>query len=189
MTQDCLYTGLLAFISDFLKNHWKQELLLAYQGVLNKKLTGIFSEIVREQVKKDLYTKERLNTLEEMMECSINSLSEYVSIVMNSQEDQHLAIFVSHNQSLLQLTSACKIKNEEITFLSQFLETVKSDSTDELDNYPGVHPEKADQPGLLDTMNAFFEIKRKTGGNLEFHFLPCDYSSAFFLLITQLSKN
>lgn len=189
MIEDCIHTGLPAFISDFLKNHWKQEVLLAYQGVFNKELTGIFRKIVREQMKKEIDTEEKLNALEEMMEYSYSSLSEYVSIVEDIQNDQHLIIFVSHNQASVQITSACRIKNEEISSLRKYLDTDKSESRKELDNSLGEGTEKADHPDFLVNMNGYFDFKRKTGGNLEFHFLPCNNSSAFFLLITQLSKN
>ncbi|NOQ26723.1 MAG: hypothetical protein GQ564_15290, partial [Bacteroidales bacterium] len=81
------------------------------------------------------------------------------------------------------------IENDKIVELTEMLDHINSLDRDGLKQ---LYKSQMKEGRLSEKGGAglgFIDIARKTGNKLEFHFLPIDESSSFFLLTSSVSRN
>jgi hypothetical protein len=183
--------GLTGFISEFITDYWKQEIVTAYEGTINHKLICVFQDILIEQMKSEINDIEKIKILKDLIEYSPGYFSESEKNpgLMKPAAPLEKIFIVSHNHLFVQLSVAQKIKNRKVNYLKKDLDTLHSFSGKEPEKYYTDEKRIRDQQEKSETMKGIHELKKKTGENLDFHFLPCNRTMSFILLISRLSKN
>ena len=96
---------------------------------------------------------------------------------------------VSKGDNEYSVTTGNAVENDKIEELTNMLETINKMDKDEL---KGLYKKQMKEGRLSDKGGAglgFIDIKRKTGKELEYHFLPISNDTSFFLLTSTISRD
>ena len=96
---------------------------------------------------------------------------------------------VSKCENEYSVTTGNAIDNDRIEEMTEMLETINKMDKDEL---KGLYKRQMKEGRLSDKGGAglgFIDIKRKTGKELEYHFLPISNDTSFFLLTSTISRD
>ena len=95
---------------------------------------------------------------------------------------------VSKGDDEYHVTTGNMVENSKLEELTEMLENINKLDKDELKE---MYKQQIRQGRLSDKGGAglgFIDIKRKTGKDLEYHFLPISESKSFFLLTSSISR-
>ncbi|MGC9341981.1 MAG: DUF6272 family protein, partial [Bacteroidales bacterium] len=179
---------LLGYLMDFYINSGEQDLALAYEGRINKRLMDAFEEILHNQLmrhKQHSILPAISNTL------LANSYQEHNNIESDEVKAMNLqnVILVTHNSDSVQYAYGKLIENKNIIDLRQSMDKINSLKGQDLEKL--MTADKNDSEGNERQMNiaGFVDVKKSTGEDLESHFLPFNKSHSWFIVISRISKN
>jgi hypothetical protein len=125
-----------------------------------------------------------------LVECLQNIYKHSFHTNKESDSDlNHGILLVARNKSNYYIITGNTIENERVSGLQSMIDEINNLNKRKLDILfkhqlmEGKLSEKGGA-GL-----GFIDIRRKTGNNLEFHFLPIDKPFSFFILITAITRN
>ncbi len=183
--------GFLEFVYDFYRSMKAHEITLVYEGEITHQITKAFTSLTESNMAKE----EESNTVQKkvfhvMVEC-LQNISKHADTF--GSDDYLFAgrgiFMVSKGKQDYHVTTGNVIENRKIEELTEMLEEINSLDKDGLKD---LYKKQMREGRLSEKGGAglgFIDIARKTGNKLEYHFLPIDETSSFFLLSSSISRN
>jgi hypothetical protein len=181
----------LEFVYDFYKSMKRHEISLVYEGEITHQITKAFTSLTESNMAKE----EESNTVQKkvfhvMVECLQNISKHADEYGTNDYIFSGRGIFlVAKGEEEYSVTTGNTVDNIKIPDLNKLLEKVNSLDKDELTE---LYKKQIKEGRLSEKGGAglgFIDIKRKTGRNLDYHFLPINEETSFFLLTSTISRN
>lgn len=182
--------GFLEFVYEFYKSMKEHEITLVYEGEITHQITKAFTSLTESNMAKE----EESNSVQKkvfhvMVECLQNISKHADDFGSNDYLFSGRGIFmVAKGKDEYTVTTGNAIENEKMGDLRTLLEQVNQLDKDELTE---LYKKQIKEGRLSDKGGAglgFIDIKRKTGKNLEYHFLPINDDASFFLLTSTISR-
>ena len=183
--------GFLEFVYEFYKSMKQHEITLVYEGEITHQITKAFTSLTESNMAKE----EESNTVQKkvfhvMVECLQNISKHADDFGSNEFMFSGRGIFmVAKGKDEYTVTTGNAVDNSRIDELKKLLENVNQLDKEELTE---LYKKQIKEGRLSDKGGAglgFIDIKRKTGRNLEYHFLPINDQTSFFLLTSAIARN
>jgi hypothetical protein len=183
--------GFLEFVYDFYKSMKAHEITLVYEGEITHQITKAFTSLTESSMAKDMESGTvQKRVFHVMVECLQNISKHAEEFTSNEYTFAGRGIFlVSKSENEYSVTTGNAVENTKIEELKKLLEHINSLDKDELTE---LYKKQMKDGRLSDKGGAglgFIDIKRKTGRNLQYHFLPINEETSFFLLTSLISRN
>ncbi len=182
--------GFLEFVYEFYKSMKAHEITLVYEGEITHQITKAFTSLTESNMEKDdeAGTVQR-KVFHVMVECLQNISKHADDFTSNEYLFSGRGIFlVSKNEDEYSVTTGNAVENDRIEELTEMLESINKMDKEELKQ---LYKTQMKEGRLSDKGGAglgFIDIKRKTGKELEYHFLPISDDTSFFLLTSTISR-
>jgi len=182
--------GFLEFVYEFYQSMKEHEITLVYEGEITHQITKAFTSLTESNMAKE----EESNMVQKkvfhvMVECLQNISKHADDFGSNEYLFSGRGIFlVAKGKDDYTVTTGNAVENDKIDGLKKMLENINSLEKDELTE---LYKKQIKEGRLSDKGGAglgFIDIKRKTGKNLEYHFLPINDDASFFLLTSTISR-
>ncbi len=183
--------GFLEFVYDFYRSMKAHEITLVYEGEITHQITKAFTSLTESNMAKDSESNNvQKKVFHVMVECLQNISKHADAFGTDNFLFAGRGIFmVSKSKSGYHVTTGNVIENNKIDELTKMLDNINSLDKEGLKE---LYKTQMKEGHLSDKGGAglgFIDIARKTGNKLEFHFLPIDEESSFFLLTSSISRN
>lgn len=183
--------GFLEFVYDFYRSMKAHEITLVYEGEITHQITKAFTSLTESNMAKESEANSvQKKVFHVMVECLQNISKHADSFGSDDFLFAGRGIFmVSKGKNDYHVTTGNVIENDKIEELTEMLNHINSLDKDGLKQ---LYKNQMKEGRLSEKGGAglgFIDIARKTGNKLEFHFLPIDESSSFFLLTSSVSRN
>jgi hypothetical protein len=179
------------FVYSFYQGMKDHRITLAYEGEITQQIMKTFTELAggnmskieeSEAIQKKVYHV--------MVECLQNISKHSVYPDEEIANENNRGIFlVSRSQQSYCVTTGNLIRNEQITELTGRINFINSLSRYELDD---LHKKQLKLGQLSNKGGAglgFIDMRRKTGRELDYQFLPLNASFSFFLFTSTIPRN
>jgi hypothetical protein len=182
--------GFLEFVYDFYKSMKAHEITLVYEGEITHQITKAFTSLTESNMAKEAESNSvQKKVFHVMVEC-LQNISKHAE---NFGPDEYLfagrGIFmVSRGKDEYNVTTGNVIDNSKIEELTEMLNNINSLDREGLKE---LYKNQMKEGRLSEKGGAglgFIDIARKTGKKLDFHFLPVDNETSFFLLTSTISR-
>ena len=183
--------GFLEFVYDFYKSMKAHEITLVYEGEITHQITKAFTSLTESNMAKE----EESNAVQKkvfhvMVECLQNISKHADSFGSDDFLFAGRGIFmVSKEEMEYHVTTGNVIENSKIQELTKILDHI---NTLDKEGLKDLYKTQMREGRLSEKGGAglgFIDIARKTGRKLDFHFLPIDEFSHFFILTSTISRN
>ncbi len=175
----------------FIISHPSHEITLVYEGEITHQITKAFTSLTESNMAKDDEPGNvQRKVFHVMVECLQNISKHADDFTSNDYLFSGRGIFlVSKGDDEYSVTTGNAVENDRIEELTNMLETINKMDKDEL---KGLYKKQMKEGRLSEKGGAglgFIDIKRKTGKELEYHFLPISNDTSFFLLTSTISRD
>jgi len=182
--------GFLEFVYEFYKSMKAHEITLVYEGEITHQITKAFTSLTESNMAKDDEPGNvQRKVFHVMVECLQNISKHADDFTSSDFLFSGRGIFlVSKGENEYSVTTGNAVDNDRIEELTNMLETINRMDKDEL---KGLYKRQMKEGRLSDKGGAglgFIDIRRKTGKELEYHFLPISNDTSFFLLTSTISR-
>ena len=182
--------GFLEFVYEFYKSMKAHEITLVYEGEITHQITKAFTSLTESNMAKD---DEPGNVQRKVFHVMVECLQNISKHADDFTSDDFLfsgrGIFlVSKGENEYSVTTGNAVDNDRIEELTNMLETI---NTMDKEGLKGLYKRQMKEGRLSDKGGAglgFIDIRRKTGKELEYHFLPISNDTSFFLLTSTISR-
>lgn len=183
--------GFLEFVYDFYRSMKAHEITLVYEGEITHQITKAFTSLTESNMAKQSEANSvQKKVFHVMVECLQNISKHADSFGSNDFIFAGRGIFmVSKGKSDYHVTTGNVIENDKIEELTEMLNHINSLNKEGLKE---LYKSQMKEGRLSEKGGAglgFIDIARKTGKQLDFHFLPIDEGSSFFLLTSSIARN
>ena len=183
--------GFLEFVYEFYKSMKAHEITLVYEGEITHQITKAFTSLTESNMaKEDESGAVQRKVFHVMVECLQNISKHADDFVSSDFLFSGRGIFlVSKGDNEYSVTTGNAVENNRIEELTKMLENINTLGKDELKE---LYKKQMKEGRLSDKGGAglgFIDIKRKTGRDLEYHFLPISDDTSFFLLTSTIGRN
>lgn len=183
--------GFLEFVYEFYKSMKAHEITLVYEGEITHQITKAFTSLTETNMaKEDESGSVQRKVFHVMVECLQNISKHAEDFGSENYLFSGRGIFlVSKGDNEYSVTTGNAVDNDRIEELSNMLESINTKDKDELKE---LYKKQMKEGRLSDKGGAglgFIDIKRKTGKELEYHFLPINDETSFFLLTSTISRS
>lgn len=183
--------GFLEFVYDFYKTMKAHEITLVYEGEITHQITKAFTSLAESNMKEEEEAGPvQKKVFHVMVEC-LQNISRHAEDY-NRIQDYTFAgrgiFLVSKGENEYNITTGNIVENEKIDELKNLLERINQLDKEGL---KALYKEQMKQGDLSNKGGAglgFIDIKRKTGQELIYHFLPITETTSFFLLTSSVSR-
>jgi len=184
-------SGFLDFVYDFYKGMKEHEITLAYEGEINHQIMKTFISMAEGNMSKnDESEMLQKKVLHVIVECLQNISKHAVHPDDETDTDYNRGIFLlSRNNQIYSVTTGNVIKKDKISYLTELLNHINSLSKKQLND---LYKKQLKEGHLSEKGGAglgFIDIRRKTGQNMDFRFLPVSDSHSFFLFSSTIQRN
>ena len=182
--------GFLEFVYEFYTSMKAHEVKLVYEGKVTHQITKAFIALAEAQMEEDEEASRVQRTVfHVMVECLQNISRHADEFEPEEPVFSGKGIFVvSNTDKAYCITTGNAIDNQKIPGLEEMLEQVNSLDGRKLKN---LYMKQMREGRLSDKGGAglgFIDIRRKTGEQLDYHFLPINEKVSFFLLTTLIPR-
>ena len=183
--------GFLEFVYEFYQSMKAHEITLVYEGEITHQITKAFTSLTESNMAKEEESGSvQRKVFHVMVECLQNISKHADDFTTNDFLFSGRGIFlVSKADKEYSVTTGNAVENVRIPELTKLLEEINRLDKDELKE---LYKRQIKEGRLSDKGGAglgFIDIKRKTGRELEYHFLPIDDETSFFLLTSTIERN
>jgi hypothetical protein len=183
--------GFLDFVYDFYKGMKAHEVTLAYEGEINHQVMKTFTSMAEGNMSKaDESEALQKKVYHVMVECLQNISKHAVHPEDETDLDNNRGIFlISRNNHVYNVTTGNVIKKERIPYLTELLSHINSLSKKQLND---LYKKQLREGHLSEKGGAglgFIDIRRKTGNDLQYQFLPVSQTHSFFLFTSTIPRN
>jgi hypothetical protein len=182
--------GFLEFVYEFYKSMKSHEISLVYEGEITHQITKAFTSLTESNMaKEDESGQVQRKVFHVMVEC-LQNISKHAE---DNDSSEYLyagrGIFmVAKRETEYTVTTGNAIENSRVKEMTDMLEYINGLGKEELNE---LYKKQIKEGRLSDKGGAglgFIDIVRKTGQKLEYHFLPIDPNTSFFLLTSTISR-
>jgi len=182
--------GFLEFVYEFYKSMKAHEITLVYEGEITHQITKAFTSLTESNMAKDDEPGNvQRKVFHVMVECLQNISKHADDFTSSDFLFSGRGIFlVSKGDNEYSVTTGNAVDNDRIEELTNMLEMINTMDKEEL---KGLYKRQMKEGRLSDKGGAglgFIDIRRKTGKELEYHFLPISNDTSFFLLTSTISR-
>ena len=182
--------GFLEFVYEFYKSMKAHEITLVYEGEITHQITKAFTSLTESNMAKDDEPGNvQRKVFHVMVECLQNISKHADDFTSQDYLFSGRGIFlVSKGDNEYSVTTGNAVDNDKIELLTDMLDTINRLDKDEL---KALYKKQMKEGRLSDKGGAglgFIDIKRKTGKQLEYHFLPISNDTSFFLLTSTIGR-
>jgi len=183
--------GFLEFVYDFYRSMKAHEITLVYEGEITHQITKAFTSLTESNMAKESEANSvQKKVFHVMVECLQNISKHADSFGSDDFLFAGRGIFmVSKGKNDYHVTTGNVIENDKIEELTEMLDHINSLDKDGLKD---LYKNQMKEGRLSEKGGAglgFIDIARKTSNKLDYHFLPIDEGSSFFLLTSSISSN
>jgi hypothetical protein len=183
--------GFLEFVYEFYQSMKAHEITLVYEGEITHQITKAFTSLTESNMAKEEESGSvQRKVFHVMVECLQNISKHADDFTSNDFLFSGRGIFlVSKGDNEYSITTGNAVENERIPELTKLLEEINRLDKDELKE---LYKRQIKEGRLSEKGGAglgFIDIKRKTGRELEYHFLTINESTSFFLLTSTIERN
>ena len=183
--------GFLEFVYEFYKSMKAHEITLVYEGEITHQITKAFTSLTESNMaKEDEPGTVKRKVFHVMVECLQNISKHADDFTANDYLFSGRGIFlVSKGDDEYSVTTGNAVDNDRIESLTEMLDTINKLDKEELKT---LYKKQMKEGRLSDKGGAglgFIDIKRKTGKELEYHFLPISDDTSFFLLTSTIGRD
>lgn len=183
--------GFLEFVYEFYKSMKAHEITLVYEGEITHQITKAFTSLTESNMAKDDEPGNvQRKVFHVMVECLQNISKHADDFTSSDYLFSGRGIFmVSKGNNEYSVTTGNAVDNDKIEFLTDMLDTINKLDKEELKT---LYKKQMKEGRLSDKGGAglgFIDIKRKTGKELEYHFLPISDDTSFFLLTSTIGRD
>ncbi len=191
MTKDNDLRGFLEFVYDFYKKMKAHEITLVYEGEITHQITKAFTSLAESNMAKE----EEDNSVQKkvfhvMVEC-LQNISKHAEDFDHSSEFMYSGrgiFMVSKGEDEYHITTGNMLENSKIPGLKLMLDQVNDLDKEGLKE---LYKKQIKDGRLSEKGGAglgFIDIKKKTGNDLIFQFLPVNEENSFFILTSTISR-
>lgn len=182
--------GFLEFVYEFYKSMKAHEISLVYEGEITHQITKAFTSLTESSMAKEEESGSvQRKVFHVMVEC-LQNISKHAD---DFGPDDNLfagrGIFmVSKRETEYSVTTGNAIDKSRVEETKKLLDYINSLDKDELNE---LYKKQMKEGRLSEKGGAglgFIDIVRKTGHKLEYHFLPINENTIFFLLTSTISR-
>jgi len=182
--------GFLDFVYDFYTSMRAHEINLVYEGKVTHQITKAFIALAEAQMEEDEEATRVQRTVFHVMVESLQNISRHADEYETGETVYSgKGIFmVSNTEDSYCITTGNAINNEKISGLKEML--IQINGLDD-QNLKTLYMKQMKEGRLSEKGGAglgFIDIRRKTGEQLDYHFLPISDSVSFFLLTTLIPR-
>jgi hypothetical protein len=182
--------GFLEFVYEFYKSMKAHEITLVYEGEITHQITKAFTSLTESNMaKEDEPGTVQRKVFHVMVECLQNISKHADDFTSSDFLFSGRGIFlVSKGDDEYSVTTGNAVENNRIEELTKMLESINLMDKDELKE---LYKKQMKEGRLSEKGGAglgFIDIKRKTGRDLEYHFLPISNDTSFFLLTSTIGR-
>ena len=182
--------GFLEFVYEFYKSMKAHEITLVYEGEITHQITKAFTSLTESNMAKDDEPGNvQRKVFHVMVECLQNISKHADDFTTEDFLFSGRGIFlVSKGENEYSVTTGNAVDNDRIEELTNMLETI---NTMDKEGLKGLYKRQMKEGRLSEKGGAglgFIDIRRKTGKELEYHFLPISNDTSFFLLTSTISR-
>ena len=182
--------GFLEFVYEFYKSMKAHEITLVYEGEITHQITKAFTSLTESNMAKDDEPGNvQRKVFHVMVECLQNISKHADDFTSSDFLFSGRGIFlVSKGENEYSVTTGNAVDNDRIEELTNMLETI---NTMDKEGLKGLYKKQMKEGRLSEKGGAglgFIDIRRKTGKELEYHFLPISNDTSFFLLTSTISR-
>ena len=182
--------GFLEFVYEFYKSMKAHEITLVYEGEITHQITKAFTSLTESNMaKEDEPGIVQRKVFHVMVECLQNISKHADDFTSDDFLFSGRGIFlVSKGENEYSVTTGNAVDNDRIEELTNMLETI---NTMDKEGLKGLYKRQMKEGRLSEKGGAglgFIDIRRKTGKELEYHFLPISNDTSFFLLTSTISR-
>lgn len=183
--------GFLEFVYDFYKSMKAHEITLVYEGEITHQITKAFTSLAESNMaKEDESGNVQKKVFHVMVEClqNISKHAEDYNAHLTYNYSGRGIFLVSKGDQEYNITTGNIIENHKMDELKTMLEKINELDKDGLKE---MYKNQIKEGRLSDKGGAglgFIDIKRKTGKQLLYHFLPVSEDTSFFLLTSTISR-
>ena len=183
--------GFLEFVYEFYKSMKAHEITLVYEGEITHQITKAFTSLTESNMaKEDEPGTVQRKVFHVMVECLQNISKHADDFTSSDFLFSGRGIFlVSKGDDEYSVTTGNAVENDRIEELTEMLESINMMDKEEL---KALYKKQMKEGRLSDKGGAglgFIDIKRKTGRDLEYHFLPISDDTSFFLLTSTIGRD
>ena len=182
--------GFLEFIYDFYKSMKTHEIKLVYEGKVTHQITKAFIALAEAQMEETEETAKVHRTVFHVMVECLQNISRHAD-QYDSGDHQYSGqgiFMIGNTPDAYWITTGNAVSNDKIEKLKKMIDEVNNLSIEDL---KGLYMKQIREGRLSSKGGAglgFIDIRRKTGEELEYHFLPLTDSMSFFLLTTVIPR-
>ena len=182
--------GYIEFIYDFYKSMTAHEISLVYEGEITHQITKAFTALAETNMLKDAESNSvQKKVFHVMVECLQNISKHADGYTTDSEVLSSRGLFmVSKNSETYYVTTGNIVENDKIEELKTLLNHINSLDKEGL---KVLHKTQMQEGRLSEKGGAglgFIDIARKTGNKLEYHLLPVDDDTHFFVLTSTITR-
>ncbi|HAN19172.1 MAG: hypothetical protein A2X13_09780 [Bacteroidetes bacterium GWC2_33_15] len=182
--------GFLEFVYDFYRSMKAHEITLVYEGEITHQITKAFTSLTESNMAKESEANSvQKKVFHVMVECLQNISKHADSFGSDDFLFAGRGIFmVSKGKNDYHVTTGNVIENDKIEELTEMLDHINSLDKEGLKD---LYKNQMKEGRLSEKGGAglgFIDIARKTSQKLDYHFLPIDEGSSFFLLTSSISR-
>ncbi len=184
-------SGFLDFIYESYKAMSDHEISLAYEGEINHRIIKKFTSQAEENMQQAGESKAlQLKIYHVLVEClqNISKHAVHPEDEFDSEYNQGIFLLIK-NQEVYNITTGNFIKLDRIDYLTELLIYMNSLTRKQLDD---LYKKQMREGHLSEKGGAglgFIDLRRKTGKELEYQFLPFSDTHAFFLFNSTIPRN
>lgn len=183
--------GFLEFVYDFYSSMKSNEIKLVYEGKVTHQITKAFIALAEAQMERDEEASKVQRTVFHVMVECLQNVSRHADEYESGQSlySGKGVFLVSNTAEAYCITTGNVILNEKIPGLEEMLNEINELNMDELKD---LYVRQMREGRLSEKGGAglgFIDIRRKTGEQLDFHFLPISEKVSFFLLTTLIPRS
>lgn len=184
------HNSFLNLVYDFYKTMKAHEISLVYEGKITHQITKTFVSLVEAQMQEEQEAVRVQRTVFHVMVECLQNISRHADDHESADIFSGKGIFViSKNNDTYCITTGNVVVNEKITALKDFIDEVNKLDGAQLRN---LYMKQMREGRLSEKGGAglgFIDIRRKTGNELEYQFLPVSDQLSFFILTTTIYRN
>ena len=182
--------GFLEFVYDFYKSMKAHEITLVYEGEITHQITKAFTSLTESNMAKESESNSvQKKVFHVMVECLQNISRHAADFGSNEFLFAGRGIFmVSKGDDEYHVTTGNVVDNDKIEALKEMLAQINSLDRQGLKE---LYKTKMKEGRISDKGGAglgFIDIARKTGKKLDYHFLPIDEDTSFFVLTSTIPR-
>ncbi|HPW65794.1 MAG TPA: SiaB family protein kinase [Salinivirgaceae bacterium] len=183
----------LEFVYSFYKTMRDHQVVLVYEGVVTHQIIKAFTSLTETSMEAQMEAPSTLKRVFHVMVECLQNLSKHAEFIESDNTSLHRdgkGIFLLSKGSVnYTVTTGNAIGKEKIPSITTLLDHINSLDKDGLKE---LYKERIKEGRLSNKGGAglgFIDVARKTGSELNYHFLPINDEYSFFVLSTEILRN